>query len=135
MLDTSSRRAARTPRIVTVFVLFVIIVLASTAATAQDGLCDAEPRWLVVTQTGYSTLIAEPGGRPVSERTESEDKLFLLDRCTIVEIWSTDDGGSSARVRIDLDAIQVYVVHMKESLSELCRAMRDCGDATLRADR
>ncbi len=129
-----------------------LYILAPTFAIAQkDESCDANPRWLLVTvlaEETWSRSDEKDQLERVPEFTHTEERLKLLDRCEI-EIFSAYRKlpGSLEYPGASDDAVATTITDytqangkterltqlwVKESLQDICRAMRDCEDTTSR---
>ena len=127
------------------WVLTAIVLMHAVPANAQDSRCDAQPRWLAVTVVSGTTIGL--GDRPIQAVTGVQ----LVNRCEdtrltfVSELDPTSHGGDGAEafdqgaksrlhfyyIRSDDDAI-FRVLFVKETVQQLCAAMDDCGDATVR---
>ena len=121
-----------------------LLLFATLPAHAQES-CDAKPRWLLVTvlETDWYARSEDDDGKfdrkgyPLSGKTP-DGSLNMIDRCSGTVLMSINPSPESKPGKTLLTVlhyegprpsgqIQYWV---KESLQDLCRAMKDCGDAT-----
>ena len=138
------------------FATFLLVAASLTLAPAfAEEPCDANPRWLLV-----MVVKQESWWKPVNkENSELErvdalsyrldkERLELVDRCEnkFVSIRiDHDDSEKNAETKItqyrqswqkkEWVLESTYTIWIKESLHDLCRAMRDCADATFRKNQ
>lgn len=116
-----------------------LALLAPTFSSAQqDKSCDASPRWLLVTVVRSASWFKTTS--KVEEADYSgEEKLWLVDRCGDdlfnITSYSGPEKGIATEIMSmttshDGEALAWTRLSVKESLHDICRAMRDCGDAT-----
>ena len=115
-------------------------MLAPTSAIAQqDESCDANPRWLLV------TVVRSAGRLPgEDEKTQysGEERLELVDRCAGDSFGISEHQGESEDIESEIwwtivsqvtgETMAWTKIWVKESLHDICRAVRDCADATSR---
>ena len=117
------------------------IGLLAVPLAAQD-ICEATPRWLIVTVVGTEIINTEMQreGEPVT----ALNGIMVLDRCsggdwpvTFSEYISNLPGGRAQAqiwVRRDDDAFGEdagwWVYYVRESVHDICSVLEDCGDAS-----
>lgn len=127
------------------WVLIASVLMQTIHANAQESGCDARPRWLAVTVVSGRTI-------GLGDRTvQASAGVQLVDRCedtrlTFVSeldpISYSGDGaeafaqGAKSRLHfyhIPPDGDLIFrVLFVRETVQQLCAAMDDCGDATIR---
>ena len=117
--------------------IFCLYMLVPTFAIAQqDESCDANPRWLLVTVLAAADNFVDEKAKEVARA----EHLRHVDRCIINSISTATDGSDP---RISSEILMVFNsepveeslwvrLWLKESLQDICRAMRDCEDTTSR---
>ncbi len=114
--------------------LTLLLLTLPSLASAQEETCDAKPRWLLVTVVQDRDNI----GGETKTATWPEGELRLVDRCQAdhfsVTSASKQDPGLTLISKFYTDSkgkISTFVdLWVKESLHDICLAMRDCADAT-----
>ena len=114
--------------VVSAVAVVLTVTLKSVPVVAQDSPCDADPRWLLV------TVIESRIYRATGEHVDLAVGQQLLDRCGIEGIVQTNPISEPPRstivMRTDSDSAR-WEITARESPQDICRALRDCGDATL----
>ena len=120
-----------------VIVFIAVGVWLPGLAHAQDSVCDAEPRYLVVTVVG-SDAVRE--GERDEFFTDADVGAYMLDRCRTSQSQPfltfpaserpdlADEAQASFMINWDADSFIRYYV--RESLHEICAVLADCADAT-----
>ena len=126
-----------------VLLLSCLPVFAQSSGEAPGKGCNANPRWILVTVVDREYYTKEDG---ILKKTEvlswssPKGDFVLVDRCEVTSITSIYDarrrGFSKDAIKykseIYTDSGGLEVFRVKESLQDLCRAMKDCVDATLK---
>ena len=113
----------------TAALVLATVVLEPVQVVAQEAPCDADPRWLLVTLIENrirNTGTGEHLGLAVGQQ--------ILDRCRIERIIQKNPIAEPPRSTIMMrtnDDSSVWEMTATESPQDICRAVRDCGDATL----
>ena len=110
-------------------VALAVVALAPVHVVAQDAPCDADPRWLLVTLL-ENRITYESG-----EHLDAALGQQVLDRCEIVSIKQENPISEPIRSTIMIRPhgdILLWEMTARESPQDICAAVRDCGDATLR---
>ena len=128
------------------FACCLFLIAPATAIAQKEKSCDASPRWLLVTVVAQKHWINSDETdqlEPVPVFTRTDEHLKLLDRCgvkvfsdyTINQEYPGDSDDNVATEITDLTqsngkATSLGILWVKESLQEICAAVRDCADAT-----
>ena len=102
--------------------------LAPAPADAQEGTCNARPRWLVVTVVSGMT---ESASGSVSEWNTTGARL--VDRCRITSMFEiSTDGPVKTEIHVR-DSGGFHAIAIAESVHDICAAVDDCANATPQA--
>lgn len=127
-----------------ILVVLIFLVLLTGHVQAEKS-CDADPRYLLVTVTGRQLLFKNAKTTKFEEVKLPEKftkRIELLDRCDgytfshtpyPTKEFENDDMGNTTATKLtyeDGGAHSIERLRIRESLSDLCRAMKDCVDAT-----
>ena len=128
------------------FACCLFLIAPATAIAQKEKSCDASPRWLLVTVVAQKYWIKSDETdqlEPFPAGTSTDEHLKLLDRCG-VKVFSDYQGSSKYPGDSDDNVATEITDHtqsngktmgfgifwVKESLQEICAAVRDCADAT-----
>ena len=131
------------------FACCLFLIAPATAIAQKEKSCDASPRWLLVTVVAQKVWIKSDETdqlEPFQALTRTDEHLNLLDRCgvkvfsdyTIHQGSSKYPGDSDDNVATEITdhtqsngkTTSLEILWVKESLQEICAAVRDCADAT-----
>lgn len=120
-----------------ILTLYLSLLAPTFSIAQQKKPCDASPRWLLVTVVQSAMWIKNisKGDKP---QYSDNERLELVDRCEgdvfSIQHHSGPEKGVAAEIRQvtirDGETIAWVRFWVKESLRDICRAMRDCGDST-----
>ncbi len=123
---------------------FALLAVLFTGLVQAEKPCDADPRYLLVTVVAQHVWYENLESKKFELRPEmssNKPRPVLLDRCENIRFYNAnipsqqfpDDkvSQSEATVLRKLNKSQsMKIIRIKESMSDICRVMKDCGDAT-----
>ena len=139
-----------TVRWISAFIVWLLLCLSTPAIAQRGESCDAKPRWLLVTvlELDYYTPSKSKDGSGLRKHEAASGKipngrLQMIDRCGNGIIQMSDNNGIGPGEGKPGKAIIEHSLYseggeittlvryfVKESMADLCRAMKDCADAT-----
>ena len=124
--------------------LTALLLLTVPVHAQEGGSCTANPRWILATVLEVETILLNvKTGKlekvHVLSRKIPEGRLQMFDRCSPNQILDmsvnrVSDTGAKSHIEVttwkgqEMTGIANYFI--KETLNDLCHAMRDCADAT-----
>ena len=124
---------------------FALLTVLFTGLVQAEKHCDADPRYLLVTVLAEHTWIRNIETDKLEKESNfssATPRPVLLDRCDNIDfVNASNPSVYFPDERIAKSEVSEYVsegrkiktwklMRVKESLSDLCRVMKDCGDAT-----
>ena len=119
--------------------LIAVALIVAPPLSAQEEVCDAEPRWLVVALVGSD--VTGKDGESIEAFKDRRIGDKMLDRCgwprrgvAIKEHREFRPGGVSQSAIFvpfgDADSGWRYErLYVRQSVQDICAALNDCGDA------
>ena len=139
-----------TVRWISAFIVWLLLCLSTPAIAQRGESCDAKPRYILVTVLEldfYTRSQSKDGSGLVKHEAISgkipNGRLQMIDRCGNGVIQMSDNNGiGSGKGKPGKAIIEDFLYSeggeirtllryfVKESMADLCRAMKDCSDAT-----
>ena len=123
-----------------------LLAVLFTGLVQAERPCDADPRYLLVTVVAENIWFGNEETGKLEKRPDlswtKPPRPVLLDRCDDVNFYNatspspqfpSDQIGQSEGTVLQYEGSEVKsmrIMRIKESLSDICRVMEDCGDAT-----
>ena len=122
-----------------------LLAVLFTGLVQAEKPCDADPRYLLVTGVAAHTWLRNDETDKLEMRPElswTTPRLLLLDRCNNINFFNASHPSvdfpdekiakSQAHIAVYNDGkiLARTNTRIKESMSDICRVMKDCGDAT-----